>query len=120
MDACLKNIILTDERVIKSKQYSISDKVKDPTHYQRRKQQRAITEEMVQLCLTYGEKKRIRGALTYTILDKNLFKTSYKKYIDKLRGLRVVLETSSENQLSLLTTYWVTEVKKKPSKKLNK
>lgn len=113
MNASLKELILADERVISSKRYSTLQKDKDPEHYERRKQQRAITEEMVQLCITYGEKKRIRGALTFTLLDKNLKHTNYNKYLEKVRGLRVVLNQLDNNSaLGIHTVYWVDKVKK--------
>jgi len=113
MNALLKQLIQTDEKVLCSKRYKALEKDKDPGHFERRKQQRAITEEMIQLCITYGEKKRIRGALTYTLLDKNLKNTNYKKYLEKVRGLRVVLnQLKDSDSLGIHTVYWVDKVKK--------
>jgi hypothetical protein len=80
---------------------------------------------MVTLCLSYGEKKRIRRALTYTILDKSLKFTQYVKYLSELRGLRVVLnnlvnkedlkklDKVKSSELGIHTVYWVDEVKNK-------
>lgn len=125
MNDTLKKLILVDEKIIKGKQYEVLRKSYDETHYERRQQQRAITEEMVSLCLTYGEKKRIRGALTYTILDKSLKFTQYVKYLSELRGLRVVLnnlvskedlkklDKVKSSELGIHTVYWVDEVKNK-------
>jgi hypothetical protein len=112
MNAQLKQLILADEKIIKNK-FDVLRKDKDPEHYERRKQQRAITEEIVHLCLAYGEKKRIRGALTYTILDKNLKSTIYNKYLEKVRGLRVVLNNIDNINVGIHTVYWVDKVKKK-------
>jgi len=113
MNDQFKQLVNTDERVIKGK-LPVLQKSNDPDHYERRKQQRAITEEMVALCLSYGEKKRIRGALTYTILDKNLKDTRYQKYLSELRGLRVVLNKLNEDSLlGIHTVYWVDSVRKK-------
>jgi hypothetical protein len=115
MNDQLKHLIETDEKVISTKHFKVLRKDNDPDHYERRQQQRAISEEMVSLCLTYGEKKRIRGALTFTILDKNLKSTKYSKYLSELRGLRVVLNTLAmeSSEIGIHTVYWVDEVKKK-------
>lgn len=117
MNESLKQLIETDERIVSIKDYKVLRKENDPYHYERRQQQRAISEEMVSLCLTYGEKKRIRGALTFTILDKNLKSTKYNKYLSELRGLRVVLnnfkESIESSEIGIHTVYWVDEVKKK-------
>ena len=112
MNDTLKELIQTDEKILYSKKYTTLKKEKDPEHYERRKQQRAITDEMVQLCIAYGYKKRIRGATTYTILDKNLKNTNYKKYLEKLRGLRVVLNKLDNNDLGIHTVYWVDKIRK--------
>ena len=73
---------------------------------------------MVNLCIAYGSKKRIRKAITYSLLDKNLYNTPYYKYADTLRGLRVVLDnlTSDSEELGILTVYWLDEITKKPKK----
>lgn len=117
MNEYLKQLIATDDKIVSIEHYSVLRKDNDPDHYERRQQQRAISEEMVSLCLTYGEKKRIRGALTYTILDKNLKSTKYSKYLSELRGLRVVLnnlkESMESSEIGIHTVYWVDEVKKK-------
>ena len=119
-DLKLKQLIETDERIVSISHYKVLRKENDPDHYERRQQQRAISEEMISLCLAYGEKKRIRGALTYTILDKNLKSTKYKKYLSELRGLRVVLNRLNKedsvkkpSEIGIQTVYWVDEVKKR-------
>lgn len=117
MNESLKELINRDDKIIPIEHYNILRKDNDPYHYERRQQQRAISKEMVSLCLTYGEKKRIRGALTYTILDKNLKFTKYSKYLSELRGLRVVLnnltESMDSSEIGIHTVYWVNQVKKK-------
>lgn len=118
MNDNLKSIILEDERIKKIKSYQVLEKPKDPSHFERRKQQRAITEEMISLCIAYGQMKRVRKAITYSILDKSLIGTPYIKYIESLRGLRVVLDLMDDNsnELGILTVYWLDKVKKKPKR----
>ena len=61
--------------------------------------------------------KRIRGALTFTILDKNIKRTPYEKYLSDIRGLRVVLNKLADeervSELGIHTVYWVDSVRKK-------
>lgn len=59
MNEYLKQLIATDDKIVSIEHYSVLRKDNDPDHYERRQQQRTISEEMVSLCLTYGEKKRI-------------------------------------------------------------
>lgn len=104
----------TDEQL--SKPIIYIEKEKDPYHVERRFQQRAINETMTIICLKYGIKKWIHGALTYTITDRALLHTTYYKYIDSLRGLRVVcLETTPYNDEAfyVLTVYWYSVFRKK-------
>ena len=113
MDDNFKELIQKDTKLSMITDYEVIIKDKDPNHYERRKQQRAITEQMVAVCLGYGLKKYIRGAKTYTLLDKSLKGTPYIKYIEKLRGLRVVLNNLPNASLGIETVYWVYEVKKR-------
>lgn len=117
MNDQLKQLIETDEKVISTKHFKVLRKDNDPTHFERRQQQRAISEELISLCLAYGEKKRIRGALTFTILDKNIKRTPYEKYLSDIRGLRVVLNKLADeegvSELGIHTVYWVDSVRKK-------
>lgn len=84
---------------------------KDLNHLQRRQQQRAISNSMIQVALTYGCKGFSRGALIFTLNDRNLKGTPYYKYIDVLRGLRVVCLAGPPNP-QILTAYWHEKTKR--------
>ncbi|HIK28969.1 MAG: hypothetical protein N3E45_05115 [Oscillatoriaceae bacterium SKW80] len=85
---------------------------KDLNHLQRRQQQRAITNSMIQIALTYGCKSFSRGALIFTLNDRSLRGTPYYKYINVLRGLRVVCLVGPPNP-KILTAYWHEKTKRR-------
>lgn len=88
------------------------NKDKDPSHVERRQQQRAISDELAQVALAYGTARWDRGSQIKTLNDRNLKKTIYQKYISKLRGLSVVYK--EENSIYHLTTVcWNYNVKAK-------
>jgi hypothetical protein len=101
----LNQIFQSDEN--KYKVGSLKQKVifQDPEHTQRRKQQRAINETMMKIALLYGEKDFHGNDIRVTILDKNLRNTIYAKFIDKLRGLRVIWKGELNNP-EIITVYW--------------
>jgi hypothetical protein len=101
----LNQIFQSDEN--KYKVGSLKQKVsfQDPDHTQRRKQQRAINETMMKIALLYGEKDFHGNDIRVTILDKNLRNTIYAKFIDKLRGLRVIWKGELNNP-EIITVYW--------------
>jgi hypothetical protein len=84
----------------------------DATHVQRRQQQRAINPDMIKVALTYGEKDYSHGAVRFTLTDRILNHTPYKKVADCLRGLRVVCKPT-ETTTEIITTYWDTKTKKR-------
>lgn len=88
---------------------------KDLNHLERRQQQRAISNAMITVALTYGKKKFSRGALVYTLNDRSLEHTPYQKFIDVLRGLRVVCLAGPPNP-KILTAYWHEGTKRRVSK----
>ncbi len=85
---------------------------KDSNHWQRRKQQRAINNAMIQVALMYGRKHHHKGAVIYTLNDRSLQQTSYRHLTDVLRGLRVVCLNGLPNP-QILTTYWHFETKRR-------
>ena len=85
---------------------------KDPTHVDRKKQQRAITDEMILVTLYYGTKKRTYKDISYTLTDRCLRSTQYEKYLDKLRGLTIIGRWEN-NQFQLITSFWNFSVKSK-------
>lgn len=88
---------------------------KDMNHLERRQQQRAISNAMIKVALMYGQKKFSRGALVFTLNDRSLQTTAYAKFIDVLRGLRVVCLAGPPNP-TILTAYWHEDTKRKVSK----
>ncbi|MFM5979688.1 MAG: hypothetical protein ACKO9I_03930 [Sphaerospermopsis kisseleviana] len=60
---------------------------------------------MMKIALLYGELDFHRHYRRVTILDKNLRNTIYAKFIDKLRGLRVIWKGELENP-EIITVYW--------------
>lgn len=84
----------------------------DANHVQRRQQQRAINSDMIQIALTYGAKDYSHGAVRFTLTDRILNHTPYKKVADCLRGLRVVCKPT-ETTTEIITAYWDTKTKKR-------
>lgn len=98
--------LLTDDTKIETlPNFFLAGTLDDPNHTKRRMQQRAISNDMVELALLYGKKEYYSHAKTFTILDKTLKHTPYHKFIDSLRGLRVIgLETA--RGLKVMSVYW--------------
>lgn len=80
-------------------------KEKDPNHVQRRKQSRAISDEMIKIAVVYGHKSWSRGARAFSLSDKQVKDTQYEKYSDKLRGLRVIA-TRNKEEINIITVCW--------------
>jgi hypothetical protein len=88
----------------------------DPTHLERRQQQRAISGEMILVALAYGKRERYcHAAVAFTVTDRSLQGTAFRKFIQQLRGLTVVC-TPSPNGFDLHTVYWNFKVKAKSVK----
>lgn len=82
---------------------------------QRRQQQRAINNAMIQVALMYGRTSFNKGAMIFTLSDRALEQTPYAKFTDVLRGLTVVcLQAPSDPQI--LTAYWHEQIKRKVRK----
>lgn len=88
---------------------------KDLNHLQRRQQQRAISTAMIKVAVIYGKKGFSRGAIIFTLNDKILRWTPYYKFIDVLRGLRVVCLSAPPNP-EVLTAYWHEETRRRARK----
>ncbi|WP_404788015.1 DUF4258 domain-containing protein [Altericista sp. CCNU0014] len=90
--------------------FVLSGTASDPNHTARRMQQRAIATEMIAVALLYGKCERRYHATTYTLLDKTLKQTPYEKFLDKLRGLRVIAQ-ECPNGLEVTSVYWAWDLK---------
>jgi hypothetical protein len=88
---------------------------KDLNHLERRQQQRAISNAMIEVALLYGKKGFSRGAIIFTLNDRNLKWTPYAKFADVLRGLRVVC-LAGPPEAKILTAYWHNHTKQKVRK----
>ena len=88
---------------------------KDPDHLQRRQQQRAIPDFMLQIAMAYGIKRYNKGAARYTLTDRKLAKSPYAKYTQELRGLSVVCNAKSTSEVS--TAYWNKKIIRHTKKK---
>ena len=78
----------------------------DPLHFQRRQQQRGVNEAMVRIAIAYGKKEYIYDAISFTLIDKKLRHTPYQKFIDALRGLRVICHPQGLPNPLVKTVYW--------------
>ncbi|MBD2201792.1 hypothetical protein H6G33_10575 [Calothrix sp. FACHB-1219] len=91
----------------------------DPNHSSRKVQNRAISKDMIDVCVALGRKERSYGQITFTLTDRCLIKSQFKKYIDSLRGLRIV--GSIEGKLLMIrTVYWYDKVSRKKPRIQNK
>lgn len=100
----LDTLIASDTKINRIILHTISNE-KDLLHVERKQQQRAITNSMIFIALTYGRKERSFQDLSYKILDRSLLHTEYEKYLDKLRGLTVI-GNWQENEFYIITCYW--------------
>lgn len=106
----LHQLLTDDTKVERLPDFFLAGTITDPNHTKRRMQQRAISTDMIELALLYGKKEYCSNAKTFTILDKTLRHTPYRKFIDKLRGLRVIaLETA--RGLKVTSVYWAWDLR---------
>ena len=109
----LNQLVEVDENILSLPPITIYSNHKDSNHFLRRLQQRAINWNMIELAIAYGNFQYYSKALTWTLLDKNLQWTPYKKFADKLRGLRIIADyRSSQNSIQLSTAYWAYDLRK--------
>lgn len=109
----LEETIKLDPNIKDLPNLEIYQNKKDENHMCRRLQQRAISWGMVKVAITYGRFQYFSHAKTWTLLDKNLRFTPYEKFMDKLRGLRIIAENNSlYDTLQLSTAYWAFDLRK--------
>lgn len=100
----LNDLVYFDKN-IKNTQLIFFCNSKDEAHVERKIQQRAISVQLILIALHYGVKRRSFNDITYTIIDRVLFKTPYEKYLSKLRGLTIVGNWEN-NSFVIITCYW--------------
>jgi hypothetical protein len=93
----------------------IASRPKDKNHLQRRQQQRAINNVMIQIALLYGRRHFNKGAEIYTLKDRSLQQSPYAQFTDVFRGLRVVCLKGLPNP-QILTVYWHQRTKRRVRK----
>jgi len=72
------------------------------SHSQARMQQRGISQRMIQLALTYGERAWSHGARCYRLTERSLRRSPVARECDRLRGLCVVVAPDG----AILTVKW--------------
>jgi hypothetical protein len=109
----LNQLVSCDRTINNLPQIKIHSLSKDRNHFSRRLQQRAINWDMVKLAIAYGRLEHFSQAYTWTLLDRNLLHTPYAKFIDKLRGLRIIATRHSDDcTIRLSTAYWAYSLRK--------
>ena len=109
----LRKLMADDHNIVSPDNLTIFHSPKDSNHFMRRLQQRAISWDMVKLAIAYGKFQYHSNAKTWTIFDHCLIYTRYAKFIDKLRGLRIIAMSSPcEHTLNLLTAYWAYDLRR--------
>lgn len=106
----IRQLLGQDSNFLMLPEIILSGSPADPNHTTRRMQQRAIAREMIEVALLYGKCERYSHATTYTLLDKTLTKTPYSKFIDKLRGLRVITQERPHG-LEVTSVYWAWDLR---------
>jgi len=102
----IQQIAANDDRLTSKVDFTPICKSKDHNHLQRRQQQRAITSEMMQIAIAYGQKHYDhRGATIYTLRDRQLKYSPYAKFTNALRGLQVIC-ILGQPTLRVITTCW--------------
>ncbi|MEE3716582.1 hypothetical protein V2H45_07485 [Tumidithrix elongata RA019] len=112
----IQQIATTDAQLDRAIAFTPIRKSKDLNHLQRRQQQRAISNDMIRVAIAYGQKHfDRRGAIVYTLGDRQLKQSPYARFTDTLRGLQVIcLQGLSTPQI--LTTYWNFDTKRRVRK----
>lgn len=109
----LSQLINSDDIIKTLPQIEIFYCTKDHNHFNRRLQQRAINWDMIKLAIAYGKFKYHSQAKTWTLLDKSLKYTLYERFIDRLRGLRIIAANySTDDTLKLSTAYWAYDLRR--------
>jgi hypothetical protein len=106
----IRQLLSQDSNLTKLPHFQLSGTTSDPDHSRRRMQQRAIAAEMIQVALLYGKCEHCSNATSYTLLDKSLKNTPYQKFLDKLRGLRVIAQQRPDG-LAVTSVYWAWDLR---------
>jgi len=100
--------------------YEFTEVSQDSDHGRRRSQQRAISEEFIQIALLLGQVEYVARAKTYTLTDRQLSETKFSKFLDELRGLRIITEPPSPLEeggpIRITTVMWAGEVRNRKPK----
>lgn len=98
-------------------QYQFTPVPQDSDHARRRAQQRGISEEHIQIALLRGCVEYLAHAKTYTLTDRRLIGTKFAKYINELRGVRLVTEPPSDpsknEPIQITTVMWADDIRAK-------
>ncbi|MBD2427503.1 hypothetical protein [Phormidium sp. FACHB-1136] len=101
----LKQILSNDSNSQLRKPIQTALNHSDPGHSSKRQQQRAISQEMVEIAVMYGHKHYSHGSVCYTLRDRDLKASPYAQFMDSLRGLTIVCD-EGPHQLELITAKW--------------
>jgi hypothetical protein len=103
----LSQIVNSDDSIADSPDIQIFSYGKDSNHFSRRLQQRAINWDMIRVAIAYGSFQHYDRTQIWTLLDKNLQFTPYERFMDKLRGLRIIANSyAGDDSLRPITAYW--------------
>ena len=109
----LRQLVSCDDTINNLPQVEIFCYAKDFNHFNRRLQQRAINWDMIKLAIAYGKFQYYSQAQTWTLLDRSLIYTPYARFVDKLRGLRIIANNYvCEDTLKLSTAYWAYDLRR--------
>jgi hypothetical protein len=109
----LNQLVSSDDIINHLPEVEIFCSAKDQNHLLRRLQQRAINWDMIGLAIAYGKFQHYSQAQTWTLLDRSLIHTPYARFIDKLRGLRIIAANySSDDTLRVSTAYWAYDLRR--------
>jgi hypothetical protein len=109
----LSQLVSKDDNINNLQQVEICCSQKDRNHFNRRLQQRAINWDMIRLAIAYGKFQHHAHAYTWTLLDRSLIQTPYARFVDKLRGLRIIATRNSwDRRIKLITAYWAYDLRR--------
>jgi hypothetical protein len=109
----LNQLVSRDDIINHLSEVEIFRSAKDQNHLLRRLQQRAINWDTIGLAIAYGKFQYYSQAQTWTLLDRSLIYTPYARFIDKLRGLRIIATNySNDDTLRLSTAYWAYDLRR--------
>jgi hypothetical protein len=109
----LSQLISGDDIINSLPEVDIYHSAKDHNHLNRRLQQRAINWDMIRIAIAYGKFQYFSQAQTWTLLDRSLIHTPYARFIDKLRGLRIIANNyTCDDTLKLSTAYWAYDLRR--------